>query len=155
MNQMTEPSSLPEDAVLRQFMGYRLRRAFAVVQGDLNATLATFELRRLTFAVLAMVVDRPGLRQARLAEVLNIEGPHLVGLLDELQGRGLIRRDRDPTDLRAHVLEPTDIGRDLAARATCAVVDHDMRMLAGIPKGMRAAMDRGLERVEAKARGVK
>lgn len=155
MNQMTEPPTCPEDAVLRQFVGYRLRRAFAVVQADLNATLAPFDLRRLTFAVLAMVADRPGLRQARLAEVLNIEGPHLVGLLDELQARGLIRRDRDPTDMRAHVLGPTARGRDLATRVTLAVAEHDARMLAGIPKAMRAAMAQGLERMEAKARGVK
>jgi DNA-binding MarR family transcriptional regulator len=152
---MTEPHLCPEDAVLRQFLGYRMRRAFAAVQGDLNATLAPFGLRRLTFAVLGMVADQPGLRQARLAEVLNIEGPHLVGLLDELQGRGLIRRDRDPTDLRAHVLAPTTLGRDLAARAMLAVADHDARMLAGIPKAMRAAMDRGLERIEVKTRGAK
>ena len=143
----------PEDAVLRQFVGYQLRRAFAVVQADLNTSLAPFDLRRLTFAVLAMVADRPGLRQARLAEVLDIEGPHLVGLLDELQGRGLLRRERDPTDLRAHVLEPTEAGLALFARAREAVAAHDARMRCGMPKGERAALARALARVESKGSG--
>lgn len=86
------------DTTLRSFVGYRMKRAFNVVQDDLTATLRPFDLRMLTYTALVLIVDNPGLRQSQLADAMDIERPNLVVIIDELERRELIVRDRVPTD---------------------------------------------------------
>ena len=82
------------DGILRSFLGYDMKRAFAAIHTDVNAALAPYGLRMLTFSVLAVIRENPGLRQSRLAEILLIERPNLVVILDELEGLDLVTRTR-------------------------------------------------------------
>ncbi|MCV2881462.1 MarR family winged helix-turn-helix transcriptional regulator [Actibacterium sp. XHP0104] len=120
------------DDTLDGFVGYLMKRAFAAVQTDLARTLEPFELRMMTFSALVVVVDNPGLRQSDLAQALSVERPNLVVIVDELERRGLIRRQQMPTDRRAYALVPTDAGRGLCRRATAAVKAHEDRILSGL-----------------------
>ena len=56
-----------------------------------------------------------GMRQRELAEIIGIEGPSLVRLLDQLCAAGLVERHPDPADGRAKTLHITQAGRQLAA----------------------------------------
>ena len=89
------------DRTLRGFVGYGIKRAFSAIQSDVNATLAPFGLRMLTYSALAVIRDNPGLRQTQLAEILLIERPNLVLILDELEGADLVVRTRARDDRRA------------------------------------------------------
>jgi DNA-binding MarR family transcriptional regulator len=138
----------PGDAVLRRFIGYDMKRAFNAVQADLNATLAPFGLRMVTYSVLAVVCANPGIRQSRLAEVLSIERPNLVLILDDLERAEAVERVRAPDDRRAYELSPTLRGRRLCDRATRAVDAHDARIAKGIDPGTLAALHSALRRIE-------
>lgn len=120
------------DKVLRDLLGYHIKRAQSAIQADLNAALKPFGLRMLTFSALAVVASTPGLRQAQLADALSIERPNLVVILDELERRGLILRDRVPTDRRAYALKATLEGTRLFEAARDAVRTHEARLFAGI-----------------------
>ncbi len=48
-----------------------------------------------------------GLRQNALAERMGVEPMTLVGYLDRLEGRGLLRREPDPSDRRAKIVVVT------------------------------------------------
>ncbi|SFL88269.1 MarR family winged helix-turn-helix transcriptional regulator [Shimia aestuarii] len=132
------------DAALTRFLGYHLKRAQTVLMGDMNAAIAPLGLRMITYSALAMVAENPGLRQSHLADALSIERPNLVVILDDLEERGLISRDRVPTDRRAYALMPTLAGRKLYEEATAAVAAHEARMLAGVSAEDRAAVLRVL-----------
>lgn len=120
------------DTTLRSFVGYRMKRAFNVVQDDLTATLRPFDLRMLTYTALVLIVDNPGLRQSQLADAMDIERPNLVVIIDELERRELIVRDRVPTDRRAYALRATLVGRQLYDKAVAAVTAHEVKLLAGL-----------------------
>ena len=119
------------DASLQRHAGYHMKRAFNVVQADLNATLKPFGLRMVTYSALVIIVDNPGLRQAQLADAIQIERPNLVVILDELEEAGLISRDRVPTDRRAYALVATLAGQKLCKQALEAVDAHERRVYAG------------------------
>ena len=55
--------------------------------------------------------------QSRLAEELCIDANNTVILLNELEARGWVRRERDPSDRRRHVVAMTDAGRKAYTRA--------------------------------------
>lgn len=140
------------DATLRGFLGYGLKRAFNVLQAEVNATLAPMGLRMITFSVLAVIRDAPGISAAGLAQVLGLERPNLVLILDELEGGGLITRTRARSDRRTHELRATLAGRKLAQRATEALAAHEDRMTEGLDAAQREAMRTALARIEDNGR---
>lgn len=54
-----------------------------------------------------------GVSQRRLAEVMGIEGPSLVRLLDNLEAKGLIQRQPSEVDRRSKSVVLTDSAREL------------------------------------------
>ncbi|GAB4262714.1 MAG: MarR family winged helix-turn-helix transcriptional regulator [Pararhodobacter sp.] len=140
------------DRTLRGFVGYDMKRAFAAIQSDVNATLAPFGLRMVTFSVLVIIRDNPGLKQTQLAEILMIERPNLVVILDELEKAGFVTRRRAPDDRRAYELTVTIKGRRQCDRAVEAVAQHDARMVEGMDEAALDALHAGLRRIEANGR---
>lgn len=144
-------ASRPEpitDNTLRQFQGYRIKRAFMVIQSDLTRVLNDLDLRMLTYSTLLMIVENPGLRQSQLSDALKIERPNLVVIIDELESRGLILRERMEHDRRAYALLPTLEGNRLAQKAVDAVRIHEARLTAGISDEELAQLNNILARIE-------
>ena len=71
------------------------------------------------------------MRQNALAEQMDIEGPSLVRLLDQLCASGLVVRRPDPDDQRARTLHLTAAGVELAGRIMPVVERLRRQLLAG------------------------
>ena len=66
-------------------------------------------------AVLGVLSDRGGMSQRRLGEMAQIEKSSMVLYLDALESEGWVRREPDPVDRRAHIVQLTWKGaRDFA-----------------------------------------
>jgi DNA-binding MarR family transcriptional regulator len=77
------------------------------VQFDRALESAGFGLTAGEARTLAHVALSPAMRQTTLAARMNVEPMTLVGFLDRLEGRGLIKREPDPTDRRAKLVRLT------------------------------------------------
>lgn len=137
---MPIPDVVINEDTLCLFIGYHLKRAFNLVQSDLAMTLKPLELRMLTYTALVLIVDNPGLSQAQIADAMGIERPNLVVIIDELEQRELITRERTPTDRRVYSLNATLAGRRLCKRAVAADIAHENRLFAGIDEKSRASL---------------
>ena len=122
-----------DDAVLRQFVGYNMKRAFNVVQADLTQTLKPLGLRMLTYTALVLIVENPGLSQSQLAAAMDVERPNLVEIIDELEQRALVLRRRVPADRRIYALTATPKGIQLCQKALAADKAHEARLFEEIP----------------------
>jgi DNA-binding MarR family transcriptional regulator len=142
------------DKTLRAFHGYQMKRTFNVIQSDLSRVLKPFDLRMLTYTALVLIVDNPGLRQSQLADAMDIERPNLVLIVDELERRELIIRDRLPNDRRAYALKVTLAGRQLYEKTIAAVKAHEETLLEGIDEDALATAMDVMRRIEKNRRQV-
>jgi len=104
------------DHTLRGLTGYRLQRATTTAMARYKLVFSAFGLRRTTFSCLSLIVDNPGLRQSQLGEVLAIERPNLVNIVEDLTSAGLVTRETSPQDRRAYALHPTEKGLGVVER---------------------------------------
>lgn len=133
----TRSTATINDETLRRFLGYHMKRAFNVIQADLTEVLKPLDLRMLTYTALVLIVDNPGLSQTQLAAAMDIERPNLVVIVDELEGRELIVREKVPTDRRTYALRATLAGQRLYKKAIDVCIAHEARLLVGIDDAAR------------------
>jgi DNA-binding MarR family transcriptional regulator len=98
--------------------------------------------------MLALLTDTDGLTQQQIAEQLRIHRNVMVGLVDELEAKGLAERRRHPTDRRAYTVHLLPAGRELLARAD-RVFDafEDDDLLAALTTAERRTLTDLLHRV--------
>ncbi len=96
------------------------------------------------YIVLTALVDEPVRSQAALARAVGADKTRIIGVLDELQRRGLIARTPDPTDRRVRLLSVTPAGRRLHGSVRAGIRRHEDRLLALLPARDRQGFLRAL-----------
>jgi MarR family transcriptional regulator, lower aerobic nicotinate degradation pathway regulator len=121
---------------LARMAGYRLGEA-----------LAAMEMRTHEFAVLNHLSESGPLSQQELGQALRINPSNLVGLLDLLEGDGLLVRVRDPQDRRRHLVTLTPMGRRRLVRAWEAAEAAEVELLSPLSDQERERLRSMLERL--------
>jgi len=91
------------------------------------------------YIVLTALVDQPVRTQAALAQAINADKSRIIGVLDELQERGLIRRQPDEADRRVHLLSLTPAGDRLRRSVEAGIRRREEEVLAVLAPGERDA----------------
>lgn len=113
---------------------------------EFNRSLVTTGLRARQVAVLRELAAEPVAQQA-LSDVLRMDPTKLVGLLNELEESGLVRRRRDSSDRRRHIVQITDAGAARLTETILAVTTFEDRIVAHLPAEQRTALRQALESI--------
>src|SRR5687767_10555559 len=117
----------------------------------LRAAHTAHELKPRQFQILGLLHDHGGLAQGDLVREMGVAASVLVTLLNPLEAKGLVARERDPGDRRRHLVTLTSAGEkrlDSASRAQketedvlFAALDEDQReQLRALLLAMRAGL---------------
>jgi MarR family transcriptional regulator for hemolysin len=133
--------------------GPRLNRVGPGIRRAIDDELRALGLTEATWRPLFYLGLRgDGLRQKELAEALNIEGPSLVPLLDNLEISGLVERVEDPSDRRAKLIHMTaagekvcrqtmEIAAKISARVMRNVSDEELILCLDVLDRVDQALD--------------
>jgi len=95
-----------------------------------------FSLRKAEFSLLMLLLANGPTAAKRLARTLRLSAPNLTMLIDRMQDKLWLRRERNPADRRSQLIVLTAEGQSLARRAQTA------------SKTMEAGLQRRLSRAE-------
>jgi len=133
--------------LLERLVGYKIRRLQLRIFQDFLETMDGLGIRPSQFSVLTVVGANPGLKQTQVSAALGIKRANLVGMLDELERRGLIERARGARDRRAHALHLTLAGAALKTRLDALVLRHEAHFLEKIAAADRRRLMTLLEKM--------
>jgi len=97
------------------------------------------------YLVLTALAEQPVRTQAALAQAISADKSRIIGVLDDLQQRGLIRRQPDTADRRVHLLSLTPAGDKLRRSVEAAIRGSEEEVLAALPAADREAFLRSLK----------
>ena len=112
-----------QDIALRLWA--RLSRCYATCSRAMAAQVQGYELTTPQFVVLEALHHLGPLPLGELAEKLLVTGGNVTYVMDRLESRGLVTRDRRTDDRRVVVARMTTEGRDLVSKV---FPDHVGRM---------------------------
>ena len=91
-------------------------------------------------AVLAVLDEGSRETQGAIADALGYDRGQLVGLLDELEERGLVERQRDPTDRRRQSVRMTPEGKKALAKLRTLALKLEDDFLSNLDESQRATL---------------
>ncbi|RRO20753.1 MarR family transcriptional regulator [Saccharopolyspora rhizosphaerae] len=112
------------------------------------AALAAEGLRLSQHAVLAAVAEHGPLAQADLVRRLEIDPKDVVGLVNELQGKGLLQRRPNPSDRRKNAVSATPEGLATLQRCATLADQANQQLLAPLSTAERELLITLLQRLQ-------
>jgi DNA-binding MarR family transcriptional regulator len=111
--------------------------------------LAKRELRLHHYAVLMALAELGVTSQQRLGAMIGVDPRNLVGTIDALERRGLLRRAPDPSDRRRHAVTLTGEGQALLRQLRRDRERVERGFLSPLDRSEQAALHRLLLRLLA------
>ena len=96
----------------RRSIGYLLKRAHSLIAERIEPELAQAGLTFTQYVVLIHLRDRPAVSATVLCELLCHDSGALTRVLDQLEARDFIQRERSREDRRSVLLQLTERGRE-------------------------------------------
>lgn len=147
--QRLSPEVFDETSELEELVGYNLKRAYVILQTDFRRALGEDGFAPRVFSALSLVVQYPNITQSELARMLGIERSGLVAIVDDLEGRGLLKRTFVPGDRRVQALVPTKEGIAAYADARARVRAHEETLLSNLTAEERETLIALLRKIRA------
>jgi DNA-binding MarR family transcriptional regulator len=136
-----------DQSLLLSLVGYNCRRAYLTIMPHFEERMEKFQLRAVDFTVISLLNANPNITQKRLSKAVNVSPPNLAILLDRLETRGLVMRQRNPLDKRSQTLVLTAEGSKLCAKAEKTVTELELEATAMLSEDERGQLVRLLQKI--------
>jgi DNA-binding MarR family transcriptional regulator len=129
------PQGYPDELVSSAL--FLLKRLGMEAKEDSFRAYEEIGLHPYHYAILALLDEGARETQGQIAQALGYDKAQLVGLLDELEAKGLVERQRDTADRRRHLVQMTPAGRKTLERLRRLSADLDEAFLAPLSESER------------------
>jgi len=119
------PESPGELGGLNDILGLRIRLAHGAVYRHFTDTFIDLGLTQKQVSALWLVADHPGISQIELGGRLQMDRATTMTIVNRLQERAYVRRERSESDGRKQALYVTDAGLGALAEAKRCIGEHE------------------------------
>jgi DNA-binding MarR family transcriptional regulator len=122
-------------------IGYQLTRAnFLATRYFTKLVYEHDQLRPVEFTILQLLRSNANVSPTQLAKELGMTTPSMTVILDKLQDRGLLVRQKSATDGRSTSLSLTKDGTKIVEAALDKLLEGDNELLANLSSGERSIL---------------
>jgi DNA-binding MarR family transcriptional regulator len=106
-------------------VGFHIRLAHGACYRHFTETFVDLELTQKQVSVLWLVADHPGISQVDLGQRLRMDRATTMTIINRLQARHYLRREKSPSDGRKQALYLEPLGESVLIDAKRAIQDHE------------------------------
>jgi len=110
---------------LAGIVGFHIRLAHGAVYRHFTETFVDLDLTQKQVSALWLVSEFPGISQIDLGGRLRMDRATTMTIVNRLQEREYLRRERSASDARKQALYLTDGGQAALAKAKAAIAAHE------------------------------
>src|ERR671911_2780580 len=133
-----EPPPFPP--ALMERVGFLLTMVKGGAEAICMARLAPLDLHVRQFGLLTVLATEGPRSQQDLVEWTRLDRTTMVALVDSLEERGYVRRERNPADRRAYLLQLTPEGRRAQKRGGVLMRNAEDQILGSLSARERAQL---------------
>lgn len=130
-------------------IGYRIKLLSLILGRKLQERLEPFGITPFHWVVLCCLWEEDGLATSSIGEKLQQVGGTLTGVLDRMEERGLIYRERDRRDRRIWRIWLTPAGKQLQTVLPPIAMELCEQTMQGIPQPERESFSQLIDRAIA------
>lgn len=119
----------PDMGELLELLGFNLALVNAMFIRDVNAACSGLGISAKQFAILSMIANNYGISQVDIATALMTDRATMMAIVDRLESRNLISRERSKIDRRRQHLILNPRGSDVLNQARRAIKRSEQRLL--------------------------
>ena len=138
-----------KDFALAERPGYLLHKAALMMAEEAEAGLEAAGMKTRVFFVLASLAGAPDLSQQDLSRLLNLDPTTVVSVIDDLEDRKYVQRQRNPSDRRRYLLNLTDTGREALAATDQVATELEASFFATLSPKERTTLLKLLSKLMA------
>lgn len=136
-----------DQSVLLSLVGYNCRRAYLNILPEFHKRMEEFDLRPVEFTAMSLLKANPNINQKRLSQAIDVSPPNLAILLDRLERRALVVRQRNPMDKRSQTLTLTAQGLRMCGQAEQMATALEADATAALSDAERTELMRLLQKI--------
>ena len=110
---------------INDIVGFHIRLAHGACYRHFTETFAELDLTQKQVSVLWLIMDHPGISQIDLGQRLRMDRATTMTIINRLQARHYLRREKSPTDGRKQALFLTREGEQALVAAKKAIQEHE------------------------------
>jgi DNA-binding MarR family transcriptional regulator len=110
---------------LNGIVGFHIRLAHGAVYRHFTETFADLDLTQKQVSALWLVADHPGISQIELGQRLRMDRATTMTIVNRLQQRDYLRRERSDSDGRKQALHLTATGVAALVEAKRCIAEHE------------------------------
>lgn len=139
-------------SLLPDLLGYHLRLTQLAVFKDFSEAMEDPQITPSLYAVLVVIGANPGLKQTELARAVRLDRSSVVSVIDKLEKRKLVRRQRVEGDRRTNALALTGAGQKLLDQLITRVQAHEARLAENLSERELATLIKLLGKILPESR---
>ncbi len=110
---------------IKDIVGFHIRLAHGACYRHFTETFSHLELTQKQVSVLWLIDDHPGISQIDLGQGLRMDRATTMMIVNRLQARHYLRREKSSTDGRKQALHLEPAGQAALVEAKRAISDHE------------------------------
>lgn len=139
-------SSVPQNSYELRII-QSLRRIIRAIEIHSRKLVQKYQITGPQLGCLLVLLEEGPLLGTRLARKLYLSPSTVVGIVDRLEEKGLVTRERSPSDRRQVQVSITETGRQVATQAPSPLQDRLSEALKSLPELEQVSITLALEKV--------